>query len=84
MSLARAWHSSLCFHTKHGPHHTVCDKAFATIKGHHSLQNSSKVEQLLQHFRKVALGTQNLGLRHHGPASGSRSKLPYEGRGDPK
>lgn len=65
MSLAEAWHNSLHSHTKHGTHHTMGDKAFANkgTKGDHSLLKSCRVK-LLQHRRKVALGTQKLRLRH--------------------
>lgn len=73
MSLGRAWHGSLHSHTKHGPHHTS-DKASADkgMKGHHSLYSSSKVEQLLQHLRKVTLGFR---LGHEGSTAGSRRSV---------
>ena len=58
-SIPRAWHSSLCSHTKHRPDHTMGDKALADkgAKSHPRLQNSCKVVWLL-HPRKVVLGTQ--------------------------
>lgn len=84
MSLGRAWHGSLHSHTKHDPHHTS-DKAFADkgMKGHHSPYSSSKVEQLLQHLRKVALGFR---MGHEGSTSGSRISVRAlrGGRGDPR
>lgn len=47
------------------------------MKDHHSLQNGFRVEQLLQHLRKVALAVQNPQLRSHGLASGTKSNFSH-------
>lgn len=54
MSLAGAWHTSLYFHIKHRPHHTMGDKVFAE----RNKRSPLPPEWLLPHLRKVALGMQ--------------------------
>ena len=80
MSLAGAWHTSLYFHIKHRPHHTMGDKAFAERNKRPPLPP----EWLLPHLRKVALGMQKLRAEALWAyfRFQDQPELPYGGRGD--